>query len=334
VRRVLDVGGVRAALLGWALLAGASAQAVDVTAPGYREVERVVAVVNTDVVLLSEVEEQLVPLLGSLPSTLKGAARQKRVDELRQEVLDSLVADRLMQQQVEVLGIEVTSEEVDRAIREVRHQNGLDEAQFKQALAQQGMSMGQYRESLRKQLVRAKIINIKVRGRVTLTPQDLDSAVARRLKVRGPGEFRVHARHAVFLLSKDATDEDVVAQQARAQKFYERVKSGESFEALVRTESDAPTQSGGDLGFFKRGEMMPEFEDVAFRTLPGQAAAPLRTAAGWHVIQVVERKSTETRSAAEVSDDIREQLMAEELERAFKRYVSELRSNSHVEIRR
>lgn len=317
------------AVAAWA----APAWAVDVTAPGYREVERVVAVVNTDVVLLSEVEEQLVPLLNTVPANLKGEARQKRVDALRHEVLESLVADRLLQQQVEALGIETTSEEVDRAVREIRTQNGLDEEQFRQALAQQGMSLGQYRESLRKQLVRSKIINMKVRGRVSMTPQDLDSAVARRMKHREPGEFKVHVRHALFLLSKDASDEDVEAQRLRAERFFLRVKAGEDFGALVKTESDAPTQGGGDLGFFKRGDMMPEFEDLAFRTLPTQVASPLRTPVGWHVIQVLERKSTDTRTEEQHLADVREQLMNEELERAFKRYVSELRSNAHVDVR-
>jgi parvulin-like peptidyl-prolyl isomerase len=321
-----------AAVVAMALGGAVPAAAVDVGAPGYREVERVVAVVNDDVVLLSEVEEQMVPLLGALPASLKGAERQQRVDQARRDVLDGLVADRLLQQQVDALHLDVTTEEIDRAVNELKTQNGLDDATLRQALAQQGMTLGAYRDNLRKQLLKGKIINIKVRSRVSTQERDLDASVSRRLKGRKQ-DFKVHARHAVFLVGADAAPEETERQRARAQRFRDRVAAGESFDALVRTESDPPTQGGGDLGFFKRGEMTPVFEEAAFGTPPGRVADPVRTPVGWHVLLVVERKNVDERAEEEVRRELREQLMAEELERAFKRYVSELRNRAHVETR-
>jgi peptidyl-prolyl cis-trans isomerase SurA len=305
-------------------------RAVDPQAPGYREVERLVAVVNDDVVLLSEVEEQLVPMLGSLPASIKGAERQQKVDQLRKDVLDSLIADRLLQQQVDALHLDVTTEEIDRAIKEVKTQNGLDDQTFRQALAQQGMTVSMYRENLRKQLLKAKIINIKVRSRVAVTDRDLDASVTRRLKGRKV-DFKVHAQHAVFLVKADAPAMVGEGQKTRAQAFFERVRlEPQAFEAMIKTQADA---GSGDLGFFRRGEMTPVFEEVAFKTEPGQVAAPVRTPVGWHVIKVVERKNLDERKDEDLRRDLREQLMAEELERAFKRYVSELRNQSHVEVR-
>jgi parvulin-like peptidyl-prolyl isomerase len=322
----------RAAQVVCLFLAAAPAWSVDVGAPGYREVERVVAVVNDDVVLLSEVEEQMTPMLGALPSSLKGAERQQRVDTLRKDVLDSLVADRLLQQQVDALHLDVTTDEIDRAVKELKTQNGLDDQMLRQALAQQGMTLGMYRDNLRKQLLKAKIINIKVRSRVSTSERDLDASVVRRLKGRKQ-DFKVHAQHAVFLVAGDATPEVAETQRARAQAFYEHVRAGAAFDTLVKTESDPPTQNGGDLGYFKRGEMTPVFEEVAFNTPPGQVGLPVRTPVGWHVLKVVERKGLDERSEDELKKDMRETLMAEELERAFKRYVSELRNLAHVETR-
>lgn len=324
------VCGAVAGVLG-ALLLPATAWAVDPTAPGFREVERVVAVVNSDVVLLSEVEEGLLPALGQLPRTLKPAERQKRIEELRREILDNLVADRLLKQQVDALGVDVSSDEVDHAINEVKKANGLDDTSFRQALAGQGMTMGQYREGLRKQLLRAKIINIKVRGRVNVSDHDLNSAVGRRMRTRKV-EYRVHARHALFTLEADADPDTVEAQHQRALAFYKRSKAGEPWEKLAPT-SDGPTQSGGDLGFFRRGDLMPEFEAVAFTTPPKTVARPLRSALGWHVVQVLERQSLDNRPVEQVKAELKEELMAEELERAFKRYISELRQQAHVEMR-
>ncbi|MBI5493667.1 MAG: SurA N-terminal domain-containing protein [Deltaproteobacteria bacterium] len=317
----------------WAvLLSAADALAVETTAPGYREVERVVAVVNEDVILQSEVEERLLPALNTLPASLKGAERQARVEHLRHDALEDLVADKLLQQQIDELHLEVTTEELERAIKEVKAQNGLDDTQFRQALAQQGMTMAVYRDNLRKQLLKAKIINIKVRNRVTATERDLQAGVARRMKTRKV-DYKVHARHAAFLVPEGAPPDQVEAARQRALAFHGKVVAGASFDALVKTESDEPSRGGGDLGFFKRGEMNRAFEDAAFSTPPGGTAAPVRSPLGWHVIHVVERKSLDERPRDEVEREMREQLMGEELERAFKRYVSELRNQAHVEVR-
>src|SRR5688500_4028636 len=115
----------RAACMVGLFLTSSLAAAVETSAPGYREVERVVAVVNDDVVLLSEVEEQLVPMLGTIPTTLKDQERHKRVLQMRKDVLEGLIADRLLQQQVDALQVDVTSDEIDRAIAEIKNQNGL-----------------------------------------------------------------------------------------------------------------------------------------------------------------------------------------------------------------
>jgi len=315
------------------ILSAGQALAVDPQAAGYRELERVAAVVNEDVVLLSEIEEQLVPALQQLPVTLKGPERTKRVEELRKEVLDGLIADKLLQQQVDALHVEVTSDEVERAIKEVMQQNGLEEGALRQALAQQGMSMAQYRDTLRKQLLKAKIINIKVRNRVNLTEQDIQSAVARRARTQ-KREYKVRAQHALFLVAADATKDVEEAQRVRAETLLARAKAGAEFGALAKELSDPPTQNGGDLGFIRRGDMaVPAFEAAVFGTTPGQTVGPVRTPLGWHVIRVLERRTLDNRNPEQVEKDLRDQLMAEELERAFKRYISELRNNAHVEVR-
>lgn len=320
-------------LVALAGFAATPAHAVDSNAPGFREVERVVAVVNDEVILLSEVEEQLVPMLSTLPANLQGPARAKRVTDMRKEILEGLIADKLLAQQVEAMHVEVTSEDLDRAIREVQNQNNLDDETLRQALAQQGMGMNEYRDNLRKQLVKAKIINLKVRSRLNLSEEDIKSTVTRRSKVFTP-EYRVHARHALFQLAQSASPEEEALQKKRAEQFYARAMGGEDFSALVKRLSDPPAKdNGGDLGFFRRGQFMPEFEKVAFNTPPGQIAPPVRTPLGWHVIQVVERKSVDERTPEQLQQDIREQLMAEEMERAFKRYIGELRGEAHVEVR-
>jgi peptidyl-prolyl cis-trans isomerase SurA len=318
---------------GWALAAPAGVVVLQEERPGFREVERVAAVVNDELVLLSEVEEQLVPLLNQVPASLKGPARQKRVEEMRREVLEGLIAERLLQQQVEALHLDVTSEEIERAIAEVREQNQMDDEQLTRALRQQGLSVPEYREALSKQLLKAKVINLKVRARVNLTEADIQSTVARRFRLQAP-EYKVRAKHALFAVMAGSAPEVEAHKRAGAEELLRRARAGEDFEGLARELSDPPTRdNGGDLGFFKRGELMPEFEAVAWKTEPGRLAGPVRTTHGWHVIYVVDRRTLDTRTPEQVKRDLREALVAEEMERAYKRYISELRAESHVEVR-
>jgi len=307
------------------LLAAPAAQA----AP--RTVDRVAAVVNDDMVALSEVYGRAAPEISLLERD--GKATPERRQAALKRALDDLIADRLLAAEQKVHGIEITDQEIDYAIEDVRRQNRMDPETFARALAAQGQSLAEYRERMRKDLASMKLIGMKVRSKIKVSDEDIKAEYQRQIKVR-EAAFEVHARHIVIQVAKDASPGAVEEARKRAAALAERARAGEDFVELAKKHSEGPSRDdGGDIGFFKRGEMVGAFDKTAFTLEPGQISDPVRTPFGWHVIQVVERRAGKVPTLEEMRDEVRERLMREQMQRQTEQYVGDLRRQAVVEIR-
>ncbi len=292
-------------------------------------VERIVAVVDTDVVLLSEVEEALDLLVKAQPPPA-GSDRLAYRDKKRAEVIDTLVAEKLLEREIKKLRIDVSEPEIERALEATKAQYNLDDAAFEMALAQQGMSLKDYKDGIKKQLLKLKIVELKVKSRVQIRDQDVKSTYAKK-KAVAQKDFKVRARHILFVVGEGA---DENAKRALAERAMARVKAGEPFEKVASEMSEGPSKkSGGSLGVFGKGEMLPAFEEAAFAAAPGDVVGPVRTQVGWHVILVEERVAGQVVAADQAEQQLREQLYEEEMERAFRRYIDELKQQSYIEVR-
>lgn len=301
--------------------------------PSGELLNRIVAVVNDDVILLDEVDEATSPLLKRLPADLPAAELAQRKARLRRQVLDSLVADKLLEQQVKILNLEVSPRELDKIIDNMRAQNNMTEAQFKAALAGQGLSMDAYREGMRKQLLKMKIINLKVRSKVKVSDQDIKGRYQQQ-RADAARDVRYRVRHMVFLVPEGASADVDAAAKKRAIDARARVLTGEDFASLATQLSEGPSApKGGDLGYFKPGDMVPAFESAALALKINQVSAPVRTPFGWHIIQMVDKKQGELGSIKEVKDSLREKLYQEEVEVAFQRYVQTLKKEAYIDLR-
>lgn len=291
-------------------------------------VERVVAIVDKDVVLMSEVERVVDDYMRAEPPR-PGQNRDEVRKARRREILETLIADKLLEAEVKKLRIEVTKAEIDRIVEDTKKRAGLDDMKFQQALAQQGLTLQAYREGMKKQVTKAKIVELKVKKRVQITDQDVASTLAKR-RALSKDDYKVKAAHILFLVKTGA---DTEPQRLRAMEAMARVNAGEAFEAVAREVSEGPSApKGGDLGVFGRGEMVPEFEQAAFTADPGSVVGPVKTQFGWHVIKVLDRVKAEVQTA-QLEAQVRQQLYIQSVEQEFARYVAELREKAYVEIR-
>jgi peptidyl-prolyl cis-trans isomerase SurA len=296
-------------------------------------VDRVAAVVNSDIVTLTEVEARAAPELAGL----RGAPAEKRA-ELREQILkralDALIGEKLMEAQIRELNIEVTDSEIDLAIEDVKKQNNISSEQFEQLLAQEGYTMSTYRTFMRKHLARMKLVNLKVRSKVKISDEDLKAEYAKWAHDERQ-DAEVHARHILVQVSPKATPEEVEAARVKAFALAaEARKPGVNFAELAKAKSEGPSAAdGGDLGFFRRGVMVAEFEKVAFATPVGSVSDPVRTRFGWHVIYVEERRALEPPPFDEVKDQLREKMLRAQLEKYTEQYLQELRQGALVEVK-
>jgi peptidyl-prolyl cis-trans isomerase SurA len=293
-------------------------------------VDCVVAVVNKSIVLHSEVESLLDQMMAADPLP-PGVDPEKGRAARRNEILDTLIAERLLEEEVRKLRIDVTDAEVDRVVQGTMKEHNLDLEKLKVALQRQGLTLDEYREGLKKQLTKMKIVQLKVKNRVNVDDSEVKAAYNQR-KLLDERDFKVKARHILFLVPPGQPDADA---KQRANAALQRLKSGADFSALAKEMSEDPgsKNQGGSLGEFGRGEMVPEFEKVAFTTEPGKVAGPVRTQFGWHLILVEERVPVKARPEEEAIGRIRDLLFQQRVEAEFNAYLEELKRASHIEKR-
>lgn len=297
-------------------------------------VDRVAAVVNNDVIALSEVEARAAPDLQRLRGEPDAAKRAELRGVLVKRVLDGLIGEKLMDAQVRELNIDVSDAEVDLGVDDVKRQNNVDGAQFEQLLAQEGYTVPAFRQFMKKHLSKLKLVNLKVRSKVKVTEEDM-KAEYNKVSRDELQDFEVRARHILVQVQPKATPEQ--AEQARLKAvalMTEAKKPGVDFGNLAKAKSEGPSASdGGDLGFFKRGVMVGEFDKVAFGMPIGGISEPVRTKFGWHVIKVEERRAMAAKPYEELKDVLRERLARTQLEKYTEQYVQELRAAAAIDIK-
>lgn len=295
-------------------------------------VERIVAVVDRAVVLQSEVDavveqiEQAMPIPAGVD---KDAVRRER----RAQIVDTLIAEKLIEAEVRKLRIDVTDAEVDRALAALMRENNLTDDSLAMALGRQGMTLIEFKEQKKKELTKMKIVQLKVRSRVSVTDEDVKTAKKQQDRSASQAGFsRVRARHILWLVPQG---QDGESQKKKALDARVRLEQGADFAEVAAVESEDPGSKarGGDLGVFGRGEMVPEFERAAFESPVGKVVGPVRTAFGWHVIRVEEQVKADAGDADKALDELRNRLFSKELETQFEQYLDELRRDAFIEKR-
>lgn len=298
-------------------------------------VDRVAAVVNRDIIALSEVQQRAAPELSRLNQVPDARKRAEQRVTLMKTALDTLIGEKLMEAEIQQLGITATEAEVDQLVNDVRERNNItDTAQFEQLLAGEGLTLARYRDMMRKQILRDRLLRIKVGPQVKITEEDLKAAYAQYARMESE-DTEVHARHILVQVDPKAPPEQVEAARKKAEAIAaEARRPGMDFSALARARSEGPSrEDGGDLGWFKRGVMVPAFEKVAFNLKDGEVSEPVRTNFGWHVLTVEERRTSTAASYEEMRPKLEAKLMQEKTDKFLAQYVQELRQKANVEVK-
>jgi peptidyl-prolyl cis-trans isomerase SurA len=253
--------------------------------------ERIAAIVNKTVILSSEVDEQMrqaAARYGVSPADSVNTAR------LRKEVLNQLIEKEVILAEAARLGVTVTPKDVadgvDQEIGSLKERLGGDE-QFQQALAQENTTEAglrkKYEPEVREQLVIMRTIGREVQNKTQVTDSEVRAYFAANRDSIGKRPEALRLAHILIAFEPDSMQ--AKRTRLRADSIRTAIVKGASFAALAQRFSDDPSgKRGGDLGTFARGEMVPEFEDVAFGLKLKEISAPVRTRFGYHLIEVLE----------------------------------------------
>jgi parvulin-like peptidyl-prolyl isomerase len=297
-------------------------------------VDRVVAVVNDEIVLQSDLDRRLMPIADDVDGIADLRERERRRKSLAGQMLDDMVSEELILAAAREAKLEVTEKEIDNALDEIKKQNKVDDAGLAKALELQGYTMSSYRTDVRKQILRMRAVNVLVRPRVTVTDDDVRAAYDARSR-RSGAVSKVRLHHVLVALPKNPPQQQLAAAKAKAAELIERVRAGEKFEALTEAYSDdtATATSGGELGWIERGSIPTEWEAIVFGMQKGEVRGPISGPSGLHVFHVSELEQADQKPFDEVKEQIRNDLYRKEMDRETMQWLDELRKNAHVEMK-
>lgn len=308
--------------------------AVGAAHAGKRVVERVVAVVDGNIILASELEQQLAPLRAQAEQLTDPKERERRIAKLHNQVLDEMINEELIVQTAEAAKITVEADEIRAAIDDIKQQNKLDDAALAEALASQGMTIESYKKVIGRTLLRHRAVSQLVAPKISITEEDTRARYD-QMQRRSESVSAVAVGHILFALPEHPTEQQLAEAKAKAARALERAKAGESFATLVAELSDdAGTKTtGGGLGWFERGTANPEWEAVVFAMEKGDVRGPVKSPQGLHVLLAMDVKRTQSKPYAEMKEGIALELKRRAIEKATQAWLEDLRKKAHIEIK-
>jgi peptidyl-prolyl cis-trans isomerase SurA len=289
------------------------------SASGSVVVDRVVAVVNDEIITMSDLQRE-------------EALRKHEAGRNDRLVLEEMIDRKLQMAAAKRTGMDVTDKELDEAVADIIKRNKMDMLQFTMALSKEGLTLEQYRAELREQITLSRLFNKYVRSGV-----NVDEAEARAFYQNNPKTYslpeEIRVRQIFLSLPDKAAPEQAAAVREKAQSVYARAQKGEDFIRLVREVSQGATASqDGDLGFMKRGDALPEIEEAARTLKPGDSSSPFLCAGGYNIIKLEEVR-TPVRPFEKVKDEIMKTLYEQKMENTYRTWLQALRGDSHIENR-
>ncbi len=284
-------------------------------------VDRIVAVVNDEVITLSELDEAAAPFYQRYLQRVDNPVEKEQIiKEIRQKVLRQMIDDLLVAQEVKRLGISVSDEEIDHFIENLKKQNGLSDEKLAEMLSAQGLTLEEYRQQVAEQLKRIKLIQTQVRGRLVITEEEMKAYYQKHYLSSAKTRYELAA---IIIQGKGAED--------RAHEAFERLRSGEDF-AKVAEEYSAVKGSGQGLGTFSLDELSPEVRRVIQKLKPGEFSPPVKVGSSWQIYFLLGVRSEGTQPFEAVKAEIQQKLYQEKVDQLFQNWLKELREKSYIRI--
>lgn len=276
-------------LIGGLALAG-PARAQLASAPEIIEIDRIIAVVNDDVIVQSELQARMRTVVEQLQNSGVPAPAK---DVLEKQVLEQLILDRLQMQMAAVIGIRIDDETLNRQIADIASENKLSLRQFRDILERDGYSFAAFREEIRNELIKNRVQQQQVQDRVQVTERDIDNYLATRAK-QGSEITEYRVGHILIAVPDGASPEELAAARDKAEDVLARLKGGANFGRTAAAESDGrQALEGGDLGWRKAAALPTIFESAVPELEKGEVSDIIRSPSGFHLIKLLDVRGAE-----------------------------------------
>jgi parvulin-like peptidyl-prolyl isomerase len=291
-------------------------------------VEEIVAVVNDDVITLSQYKEQYDSTIQQMRSAFQGEEYEKQLALLKKEMMNMMITDLLLMQQAKEKNLNV-GEQLKAAVENIKKENNFaSDDDLKRGLRQQGMDYDQWLRQLEDNMLKQGLIYSEVDRSIVLD----DSEIVGYYKLH-PQEFTEPEEYKIRAVYLSTEGKAPAALEEMKKEIGGKLKAGEPFNVLAKEYSDGPAkESEGDLGTFKKGELDKTLEQAVSKLKTGETSGWVETKNGWYMLRLEEKKDSRLMTFEEVKKNVEERLYTQKKEKKLEEYLKGLREKSYVKI--
>jgi peptidyl-prolyl cis-trans isomerase SurA len=279
----------------------------------------IVAIVNSDLIMLSEIKRELASERERIQKDYHGDALARRLKTVEYAALNSMIERRLQLQEAKTRSVTVTDQEVQQAIRQMKQQGeSLDEANLADI------------KRIREQLTLLKIVDRDVRSGVMVADSDL-----KRYFQEHRDRFALSEEYTLSqILIKPRSPDDTADAREKIREAMALLKQGESFDDVALRFSDGPNAShGGHLGLVRQGELLPEIERTVATLVPGGISDVIETSEGFHIMRLQDKTPKQFRPFEQVRNEIQALVFQQKSEDVFQTWLANLKNKAYIEIK-
>jgi peptidyl-prolyl cis-trans isomerase SurA len=296
-------------------------------------VDRIVAVVNDEIITLYDLNKTLKPYeqniqaLGYPPEKLR-----ETLFKLRSDLLNKLVEQKLADQQIKKNKLTISMEEIDLTIERIKESRSYTDEDLRAGLAEQGLTIEEYRENLKKQLLRGKLVNREVKSKIVITREEIGKYYNEH-REKYAGETKYHLWNIFIRFSQMTDESQKQIALGKMETALSQLKQGRSFESFADEAPDSPgSPEGTDLGLYRLDELSNQLRNAVKDMKEGEYSSILETDRGYQILYVQKILMTDSKSLSNVEAEIEDVLYNEAIDNRYNTWLSELRKRSHIKI--
>jgi len=296
-------------------------------------VDRVVAVVNDDIISLVELNRLMLPYAEKLRDA--GYSDEKKGEmlfKLREDILNQLIDQKLTDQQARRSNVSVSEKEIDNAIERIKQAGSYSDEQLREGLKKEGLTLEEYRVRIRDQILRTKLVNMEVKSKIVLTDEEVKKYYEEhREEYQGGKKYRL--RNILLPVPSFAGESDKQEVRKRMEKIVQAFKKGTPFATLAREFSESShAEEGGYLGEFPYDDISPQLKSALLDLKEGDITRILDTEQGFQIFFIEKIILAADKSIEEATIEIEEKLYNEIVNRHFRTWLEDLRKRSYIRI--
>jgi peptidyl-prolyl cis-trans isomerase SurA len=296
-------------------------------------VDKIIVVVNDEVITLSELNAAFEPYRRRIEESYKGTDKETVMRQNKEVFLQRFIDNMLIEQEAKKTGTSIKDEEVMEVLKDSLARQNTKMEDFLKKLEKDGNSLETVKKEIRGQIMRMRLLRREIKAKILISDQEIGEYYD---KHRGEyeGKEAVRVKQILLALPKDADQTTKARIKEQAQQILKTILGGEPFDLVAAKYSQGPaTVQGGDLGFIERGVTIQEVEAVAFSLPVEKVSAVIESSLGFHIIKVVDKRGAGIKPFEAVREEIKAKLEDEKLEKKYDEWIATVRKKSFIDIR-